>query len=200
MIGFTGASRTGKTTLARICAENLGFTFHEMKTAEIMAAAGYENVGNLSIDDRIKAQTAYLDHYEKLIEELPRPVIVDRTPIDLIGYLMAEVGMHATTPEQGAAVSAYASRALNMADRSFGMIFAVRPLGHYQEALGKAPGNRGYQWHTQFIMEGALGMLRQPTTAFIREPDLETRVGAACDLIVQHFEENAALRASSRLH
>lgn len=200
MIGFTGASRTGKSTLARLCAENLGFTYHEMKTAEIMAGGGFENVGNLPIEQRIAAQEFYLDRYEEIIKGLPRPVLVDRTPLDLIGYLLAEVGMHATTPEQGERIRAYAERALTMANRNFGIIFIPVPLGTYQVADGKAPANSAYQWHTHWIMEGAAQMLRGPTLVRISATDLQTRVDGVCEVIVNWLESNAQQRASSNLH
>jgi hypothetical protein len=200
MIGFTGASRTGKSTLARMCADTLGFHYHEMKTAEIMKAAGYDCVGELTIDERIKAQTAYLDVYEDLIEKLPRPVLVDRTPVDLLGYMMAEVGMHSTTPEQGEAIRAYAERALNITNRSFGIVFVVRPLGHYQAADSKAPANAGYQWHTQWLMEGSMNMLRHPLMVKVETSDLETRHDRVCEVIVEYLKRNAEMRQSSRLH
>jgi len=200
MIGFTGASRTGKSTLARLSAENLGFTYHEMRTAEIMAGGGFENIGNLPIEERIAAQEFYLKRYEEIIAELPRPVMVDRTPLDLIGYMMAEVGMHATTVEQGERIRQFSERALTLANRNFGIIFIPMPLPTYQVADGKAPPNAAYQWHTHWIMEGAAQMMRGPTMVRISALDLETRVNGVCEVIVNWMEKNAQERASSHLH
>lgn len=199
MIGFTGASRTGKSTLARLCAENLGFTYHEMKTAEIMAGGGFENVGNLPIEQRIAAQEFYLDRYAEIVDKLPRPSLVDRTPVDLVGYMLAEVGMHSTTPEQGERIRAYAERALTLANRTFGIIFIPVPLGTYQVADAKAPANAAYQWHTHWIMEGAAQMLKGPTLVRISATDLKIRVIRVCEVIVNWMEKNAKLRADQGL-
>nr|WP_042670478.1 AAA family ATPase [Methylobacterium sp. B34] len=200
MIGFTGASRTGKSTLARLAAANLGFTYHEMRTAEIMAGGGFENIGNLPIDVRIAAQEFYLKRYAEIIDGLPRPVLVDRTPLDLIGYMMAEVGMHATTPEQGERIRVFCERALSLANRNFGIIFIPVPLPTYQVADGKAPANPAYQWHTHWIMEGAAQMMRGPTMVRISALDLETRVNGVCEVILEWLNEISLKRSGSPLH
>ncbi|MCP1539983.1 AAA family ATPase [Methylorubrum extorquens] len=200
MIGFTGASRTGKSTLARAAGEALGLPYFEMKTAEIMKAAGYENIGNLPIEERLAAQDAYLKAYGEILGSLDRPTIVDRTPIDLIGYMMAEVGMHATTPEQGERIRDYCERALTMANRNFAMIFVPCPLPTYEMAEGKAPPNRAYQWHTHWIMEGAMQMLRGPMSIRVSTTDPDKRLQGVCEVIADWLTENAKKRASSSLH
>lgn len=200
MFGFCGASRTGKSTLAKIVAEQTGFHFHTFNTAEIMKKRGFDVLAPLDFDTRLAAQNAYLDHYEEAIETLPRPSLTDRTPLCLAGYLMSEITMTNTSPEQGERAAEYLRRAIDIVERSFAMVFLLRPLGHYEVADGKHPANEGFQWTSQLVMEGAASQLRVCPIAKLMSTDLELRAGACTKAIIDRLEEFATRRELHPLH
>lgn len=184
MFGFCGASRTGKSTLAKLISEGLGYHYHTFNTAEIMREKGYNLVDPaLTFETRIEAQEAYLDHYEAVVATLPRPTLTDRTPLCLAGYLLSEIRMH-DHAEHGERVLAFVERAVFLTDKHFHTVFICRPLDFYEEAAGKAPANLGYQWHHQLVCEGLAEQCRFIDVGTLHATDLETRCEAVTKTIV----------------
>jgi predicted ATPase len=162
LFGLAGAHRSGKSTLARRLADKLNMHYAPFQTTELMRAAGYDGVANLSVEDRMTAQERLLDAALAFYDALPRPVITDRTPLDMLGYLLAEIGMHGTPPDIADRAASYHERALQETRLRFDAIMVLRPLPHYEADPTKPPPNRAYQWHHQFIVEGAAMNLGYP--------------------------------------
>jgi hypothetical protein len=153
--GLTGAHRTGKTTLAKLVAEDLKMTFHDASVSKIMREAGINAVGDVPLEARVEAQEFLLRRYLKDLQWAPRPLVTDRTPLDMVGYMLGEITMHNTDAKLGARIQNYVEECLGATLIHFDTIIVVRPLTTYVEDPDKPPMNRAYQSLVQFIIEGA---------------------------------------------
>ena len=96
LIGFSGAHRVGKTTLAKIVAERYGGEFVRTNVSSMLAEL---NVNAISLqheplDRFLYIQDSVLACLSTLIDDLKfRPdnevYVLDRTPVDVLGYTRA---------------------------------------------------------------------------------------------------------------
>jgi predicted ATPase len=188
LYGLTGSSGTGKTTLARTVAESLSAEFVATSITASGRRHGYDPVGLMSLQDRIKLQHHLLDDLVELIKNAKRPAIMDRTPIDLIGYMYAEIDMHShlrLSQVDIARIEAYRQRCLDETVRWFDHVFVTTPLPVYETAETRPVANAAYQQHSQMIMEASIYSLTgRVNFSILRPPGLETRVEHVHDTIV----------------
>jgi hypothetical protein len=199
--GFAGAHRTGKTTLAKRVAEDLGYHYHDASVSKIMKEAGINAVGDVPIEQRMEAQEFLLTRYLRDLAQAPRSMVTDRTPLDMIGYMLGEVTMHNTTAEVGDRVHAYFERCIEATVQHFDTIILVRPLDNYVADPKSPPLNRGYQDLVQMIIEGAAwnvsGVLYVET---LYTTNFDQRVDTSKRFIIDRMAEVSAQSASVRKH
>lgn len=162
MIGFSGAHRVGKTTLAESFAKKHDMTFLKTSATEVFKAAGMDPKGSFSIDTRIAIQESMLQvfdrHYATAASKSSIGLFVaDRTPIDLAAYLLAEVQQNTTAGQEQETVNFathYVKRCLETADRWFATIIIVQPGIQVVEEDGKARGCPLFMEHLNTLMLG----------------------------------------------
>lgn len=92
MIGITGAHRTGKTTLAQAFADSYNYTFRKTETGVFLHALGVDPKKTYGIEYRLTIQEQLLQFLkESWIKSSGSSVIVDRTPLDLLAYMEADI-------------------------------------------------------------------------------------------------------------
>jgi len=201
LYGLTGSSGTGKTTLGKAVAESLGIEFRPTSITECARRHGFNAVGVLPLTDRLALQNHLLEDHIEMLAEAPRPLIVDRTPIDFIGYLMAEFDMHShmrASPEELVAADDYVQRCLTATLRYYDHVFILGQLDFYEEAATRPADNRAYQTHSQLIMEGALFKLSgRVSYSAIYKNDFEARETFVHDTIVARLDEIEKERRSA---
>ncbi len=180
IIGLIGASRTGKTTLARRLAEDFNFTFHQTSISESAKAIGIDPVAPMSLRQRVMLQQHLLIDFVGQVEQIEGPVIVDRTPIDMAGYLLAEFHMqsHLTTDEElQQQVVEYVDTCVTVMNSRFLAAMICRPLPHYEVVPTSSPYNPAFQLHSQLVMEGlALRVNRRCKIVHYDSTDFDERV------------------------
>jgi hypothetical protein len=155
--GITGASCSGKTTLAKGVAQAMNIHYHDASVTRLMKEAGVDPVGpTMPIEVRLEAQEHLLKAYIKEIKAIPGVFITDRTPIDMIAYTLGEITMNNCTEEQGRRVFDYMFRCLAATAQLFDTILVLRPFPNYESSPTRPSVNTAYQWETQLLMEGAL--------------------------------------------
>lgn len=192
--GFCGAHRSGKTTLARRVAEDLGIEFLEVRTGPVMKAHGINIVADMPMNERIAAQEILLAHHVKTIEEAGRPLITDRTPLDMAAYTLGEVFMNRLKMETDeerrldARVDAYVATCMALFRRHYQAAVMVKPLEIYVDEDGKPPASRAYQWHFNYLLRGLLDSSKI-THAILNGDDFERRVESAGNFVISQIEE-----------
>lgn len=86
-IAFTGASSTGKTTLAKALEEKLLLTYINVDSRKIIDNLNHSNIDNLNEQEFIEFQKIWLDEKLKNENSLEQ-FITDRTYIDAIAYML----------------------------------------------------------------------------------------------------------------
>lgn len=190
MIGLSGAHRSGKTTLAKRVADTLGLTYCEVSVSKIARDLGVNAVGDLPIAERIAFQRRLLPLFIKEIRKTARPCIVDRTPLDMIGYMLGEITMHNTSAEVGTEVYTYVEECLKATADNFDLVLVLRPLQAFVVDPKSPPMNPAYQWLIQYIIEGAISNMNtdHTTTALIHGSDLDVRLDAVAELLRDRLE------------
>jgi hypothetical protein len=183
MYGIAGAHRTGKTTLAKAIAEKLGIHYHDASVSKIMKECGIDGVRDVPLADRITLQEFILDKFIDAIKAAPRPAICDRTPLDMIGYMLGELTMHNTPVELHEQIQFYAERCLVETTLHFDTVLTLRPLPDYAVEAGKPPFNRAYQSMVQFIIEGACSQSDYLHAGVISATNFERRLELACGVL-----------------
>lgn len=97
-IGFCGAHRTGKTTLAKALAEKYGYEFINGSATRVFERFGVLPNQLLSVSKKFEIQTALLDDYLERVVGCTH-FVTDRTPLDYIAYTMAEMSTAACSAD-----------------------------------------------------------------------------------------------------
>lgn len=93
--GLTGASCSSKTTLGIQLSQKLGIPFVPTKIMELASELKLPSpVSNLNLMERMNVQFRLMHRMKIFLDNLTTPCIIDRTPIDLIAYMFAEINMH----------------------------------------------------------------------------------------------------------
>lgn len=203
--GLAGASGTGKTTLGHEVGQVLSIPFVRTSITDMARKAGFEAVGCLDLPDRLKLQESLFDQFEDLLDKTKGPVIFDRTPIDLIGYLGAEIHMHSHLELEIEALeqaNTYFLRCQELTSRAFDKVFVTGILPTYEAAETRPDYNPAYQRHVQMIITGAIFSTRYDVNASILVTDnLHDRIKIVSDLIADRLKEiEEAKRKNRHLH
>jgi hypothetical protein len=201
LYGFTGAHRSGKSTLAKTVAEELSIHYHATSTTEVAKMIGINPVAPMTLIQRVQLQEHLLKVHCQQLENLPRPLIVDRTPLDYLAYLLAEFPMGSERlvgSEVLDAASRYRTMCLEMIRQYYDGIFYLAPLPTYEVAEDKPAENRAYQDHVDLLILGSLAAIRENILdCRLFFSDFEARREAVHDLIVGRLDSIDQQRRST---
>lgn len=204
LYGLVGAHRSGKTTLAKQLAEDLGIDFHATSTTEVAKRHGFDPVAPMTLEERIRMQIVLLQDHCEQIAKLPRPLIVDRTPIDYLAYTLAEVDMMShmlASPEVLEMINKFTTACLNATRMNYDCLYYLSPLDQYVAEPGKPAPNPAYQRHIALLIQGALMELHgQVDHALIRATDFNFRNDWIHDHIVHRLDSIDQMRSSAPFH
>jgi predicted ATPase len=190
---ISGCHRSGKTTLAKQVSEALGMHYFDASTTKLMAEFGINAVGDIPLEQRVEAQEFLLKRYLQNLQKAPRPLITDRTPLDMIGYMLGEITMHNSSVELGERVNKYVDQCLDEAIRHFDTVIIVGPLASYTADPKSPPPNLGYQRCVQLLIEGAASLVEPHMyVSRLDTTHMDDRRDLACQIIYRRMGEIAA--------
>lgn len=202
--GISGASGTGKTTLAKAVAEDLDIHYQASSITECANKHGFNPVGHLPLPERMELQKHLLHDHVEMINQTKRPMITDRTPIDMIGYLMCEFHMQShteCTDKLMVEAEQYVAECLRATNENYDHVFHLGQL-HIYEVLDKRPAhNPAYSRHIDLVMKGALFDLRGDVKySALAGQTLDFRQSFVTEQIIRRLDALDAWRKTSRQH
>lgn len=134
-IGIAGAHRVGKSTFAKTLAEHLGIQFMptSVSKAKIWRDAHITPSEQVTFAERIFLQYGILDH---MADQVHGDGVFDRTFIDLIGYLYANVDQTASNLLAQQATT-FVGKCLHLQVQKFDKIIIIQPGIRVVEDVGK---------------------------------------------------------------
>jgi len=203
--GLTGASGTGKTTLGRELSKRLGIPFLPTSITEMAADLGLPSpVAQLNLNDRTVLQVELLTAMCKFLESLPHPCIIDRTPLDLLAYMLAEVHMHAHIGASETLIKVindYSLYCVGIAKRFLTVIYCLEPLPTYEVDSKRPAWNPAYHRHVQCLIKGAMMELSSFVPYFtVPAMPLEERAELVGASITSHIDAIQKQREGAMIH
>jgi hypothetical protein len=156
MIGLAGAHRTGKTTLARRFSEVSGYSFLETKVSAVFEQHGLSPREHYPTETRLWIQRKTLDKMVEVYSSHRSFAVVDRTPIDLAAYMLADITRAEIAPEIDQQVIKYVDDCIAVAREFFSAIVIVQPGIKIVDEPGKAPPIESYIEHLNAICLGLI--------------------------------------------
>lgn len=190
IFGLAGASGTGKTTLGRHVGDALCIPFQPTSITGMAAKAGYNPVSHLLLQDRIDLQESMLKQMEEMLTAATGPVIFDRTPIDLVGYMLSEVYMHSANELSVAdmkQIDSYVTRCQLLTSKYFEHVFVTGLLPEYELAETRPDFNPAYQRHVHTVIVGTLLTMKSDVAYSIFSTDSLT---GRSNFMIQTIERN----------
>lgn len=202
LYGITGSHGSGKTTLAKALADSLGVDFMPSDITGIAKSLGYDPVAPMTLNERIVMQQRILEAFTKKLDDLAgTATVIDRTPIDMMAYTLAEVGMYShmfLTPEEKEQLNDYSLACLRLARTKFYAFILTNPLPIYEEDMKRPAFNPSYQHHLHFLIRGILTQTYEDELILdLREIDLERRVEKTSEFITLSLTGIREMRESA---
>lgn len=195
MIGFAGAHRTGKTTLAKEFADRYDCEYLETDVSSVFEEMGLDPAVTYDFATRLRVQRAILKHLDRVYGQAEDDVntVTDRTPLDLLLYTYADVQNDNLTDEDAAALAQYTADCIECLNRRFTMVMIVQPGIPIVSAPGKASLNTAYIEHLNLLALGLMNDERIETrVAYIPRAmtDLDERTDATFDTLTRFIERS----------
>ncbi len=179
-LGFCGAHRTGKTTLANMVANQKKLPFVKTDTSAVFAKFDLDPALPMKFATRLQIQHQILDSAIKTWEQEPRIFVSDRTPIDMIAYTLGDI--LGKTDVDFAALDEYINLCFAITNKFFGKLILVQPGIPLVYESGKAALNLAYIEHIHFLILGLCHDFRLKSTVLCLDRDclnLEARLEVA---------------------
>ncbi|NJK35477.1 MAG: AAA family ATPase [Oscillatoriales cyanobacterium SM2_2_1] len=155
-IGFCGAHRTGKTTLAAEVSTYLGVPFVRTSTSLVFRRAGLDPADPLTIAQRLDIQQQVLTTAIAQWQPMGSSLFVsDRTPVDMGAYLLADI--QGQTEVEADAVTQYVTTVVAATNDYFRHLFLIPPAIPLVLEAGKAALNSAYMLHLHYLILGLCG-------------------------------------------
>ena len=195
MIGFAGAHRTGKTTLAKEFADRYDCEYLQTDVSGVFEEMSLDPAVTYDFATRLNVQRAILKHLDRVYGQAEDDVntVTDRTPLDLLLYTYADVQNDNLTDEDAAALAQYAEDCIECLNRRFTMVMIVQPGIPVVPAPGKASLNTAYIEHLNLLALGLMSDERIETkVAYIPRAmtDLDERTDATFDTLTRFIERS----------
>lgn len=213
MIGLTGAQGTGKTTLAKAFAQKQDIPVILTSTTQVMHSLGLDPAADYPLATRIASQRAILHAFERQYahaQEVSPVFISDRTPLDLIAYMLADIQRTTVLdePELAKLVTDYVTDCYAALNRFFATVLIVQPgLPIQRGREGKADACPAYMEHFNMIAKGSLNDDRCKVRGYLIPKavlDLDARVKCVgngyANAFERHTQEAAVLQAAGMIH
>jgi nicotinamide riboside kinase len=145
-IALAGAHRTGKSTLAKATAEELGWVYVPSRAGQVAKAMGVDFTTKMpSAELVIELQEGILAaHMDDLSRVGGRPWITDRSALDMATYCTL-YALGEAHPRLASRVLNYIERCFDVANRHCAAIVLVQPGIPYVAATGKPSADPLYQ-------------------------------------------------------
>jgi len=190
-IGLCGAHRTGKTTLAIAVSAKHRIPFTPISTTQVFRDHGFEPNQVFSIEERIKLQFKVLTHAVQIWEKAVKSDnlwICDRTPIDMAGYLLADVTGHNLSEPLEELVSEYLYDCFQFTNLYFDYLAIVPPMFPLVVEEGKGYNSTGYRTKLHYLILGLVSGLTsspraQVIATILSQTDLDLRVKEVMNII-----------------
>jgi hypothetical protein len=179
MIGLSGAHRTGKTTLARTFAERRNLLFLRTSATGTFERLGLDPKKDYSFGQRLSIQNEILKDFEKVYRSAGRPFVADRTPLDTLAYMVADVQRENVTELESKELEAYIKECYRVLNAYFPIVVIVQPGIPIVEEAGKAPGLMAYIEHINSLVLGFMVDERYSGEHYFiprRRTDMEERI------------------------
>jgi nicotinamide riboside kinase len=190
-IGFCGAHRTGKSTLARVVAKTFKIPFLTSVASKVAADFGF----NMATDNRltidgIDMQAEQMRAMLEQIEAAGPKFVADRTPIDAAAYLLADATASAGSHGTREYAVQYVEKAMRNTAKNFDLVILVPPAITFEAVDGKPPMNEAYQEHHHLLVRGMLTDTEIGINSYSIERDnidRDNRIAAVLDLIGKSY-------------
>lgn len=204
--GLAGAQRTGKTTLAEEISYASGIPFVRTSTSDVFKKEGVDPALPMDFDTRIRLQSLVLDSAIDHWEGCYVPFITDRTPIDMLAYMMADIRADAGLSEdQTAAVKSYTERCFEAINKHFSVVILVQPgIPMVADPTKLGAGlDQSYAEHMNLLMLGALSCVRTKVSVYAiprKVLALEDRVSFCGNRFTTYYDQVSKERVKLGIH
>lgn len=151
-VGFCGAHRTGKTTLAMEIARLTGKQFVRTRVSEVFAEHGLHAAQDMDFATRLGIQYRILEACESDWKNAAGDFVTDRTPVDFLAYTLGDV--LGKTEVNQAEFDHYVERCFDLTNSFFGALVVVQPGIPLEAAEGKAALSKAYIEHINSLVIG----------------------------------------------
>lgn len=153
-IGFCGAHRTGKSTLAEAVADKLGLELLPNPNTAVARGVDMATVNRIEDREGFDLQRAIMrGMLERLVGDNH---VADRTPIDAAAYLFADATAGVGLDWQHEEALQYMDQAVRETFQRFDLIVLVPPAIAVEPHPEKPPVNAAYQAHIHMLCRSML--------------------------------------------
>lgn len=154
MIGLTGSHRTGKTTLAKVFAEQMNIPFVQTSASQVFKDMGFDPAVDYPFHTRMDVQERILSIFAVDYAKHEGVFITDRTPIDMMAYTVADVRQKTLAPDEELRLAKYCKACVELTNKTFSVLVVVQPGIPVVPEDGKASLSQGYINHVAHIIMG----------------------------------------------
>lgn len=141
--------------MARAFSKKSGLPFVQTSASEVFKQLGMSPRLDYPLSQRIEVQRRILDACEKQYRSVGTGVFVtDRTPIDMLAYMLADVQRQNVDSSTEEALDQYFKDCISVSNYHFAILMVVQPGISIVEDEDKAPANASYVEHINTLILG----------------------------------------------
>lgn len=158
-IVFVGPHRVGKTTLAKeFAAESSNYQYFTLHVSDYFKKVNIDPSMPMDFETRLRVQFELLtmagQQYREAISQTDKHLVCDRSPLDFMAYLLADVTM--SSPDYLPALRSFEEEAIALHKEIFGYTVLIQPGIQYVHEEAKGSPSQSYIFMLNYLYKGLI--------------------------------------------